>query len=145
MSEPSIPGVKHTQDALTYGYMGRPDLAGLELRKIADLGPAALFASLSAFAAVAVSDQMPKPGEFLGLQVEYAGRPASAADAPAGIRLAAQLMTAQANSDSDTAEALFKAALRRDPACIADALRIVFDAAVATVRAQIARSKRDPR
>lgn len=134
------PGSQNVQDALTYGYMGRPDLAGLELKKVVDIGPVALLAALSAYAAVAVEDQKPKPGEFLGLHVEYAGQPASAADAPRPVRFAAQLMAAKANGDQDTITSLFEAELEQDPAALADALRIVFDAAVATVRDQINRA-----
>ena len=132
---------RHIMNALAHGLTGRRELVPVKLAPVLDQGPGGMYAALSSLAEVAVSGQKPKRGQFLGIQVEHAGVPASAADAPPAIRFAMQFMAAQANGDLDMTHSLFKAMLVKTPLELADALGIVFDAAVVTVRAQAARDK----
>lgn len=133
--------VTRIQTALAHGVTGQPQRAYKELQPLIDKGPGGMYVTLCCLAEVAVSDQKPGAGEFLGLQVERNGSPADASDAAPALRFAMQFMAAQANHDDRMTVALFQAAFNETPLALADALRIVFDAAVATSRAQIARTK----
>ncbi len=140
MPDPEV-DARHIMNALAHGLTGHRERIPAELAPVLDQGPGGMYAALSSLAEVAVSDQKPKRGQFLGIQVERAGVPASAADAPPAVRFAMQFMAAQANGDLDMTHSLFKAMLVKTPLDLADALGIVFDAAVVTVRAQAARAE----
>lgn len=127
--------------ALALGLIGRHQDAWAEIKTAVATDTAAMYATVCGLAEVAVCDRVAaSPGGVFGLTVSRKGRSAGAQDAPAPQRFAMQLMAAQANRDFDTTAALFKAAMNTDPASVADATLILYQAALKTSRERIARN-----
>jgi hypothetical protein len=129
--------------ALALGLADRHQDAWAEIKAAVAPDSVAMYATVCGLAEVAVADRVAaNPGGVFGLAVKHEGRPAGAQDAPAPQRLAMQIMAAQANRDFDTTKALFKAAMNMDPASVADATLILYQAALKTSRERIARGDR---
>jgi hypothetical protein len=129
-------------DAIACGASGDRPGALAHLKPIIDRGPGAIFAMLHALANVAVVEQKPETGTFLGIAVETTdGHAASIDQLPAGHRFAAQFTTAVANDDLDQADALYRALLVGDDfhaaTGLAEGIGAVYDMAVATTVAMV--------
>jgi hypothetical protein len=136
---------KHVGNALAYGLTGRHQEAWTEIKTAVAPDPLAMYATISALAEVAVADHADRgSGGVFGLTVQHQGREADINGAPAAQRLAMQFMAAQANRDLDMTRALFTAAMNTDPASVADATLIVYEAALKTSRERINRRKEVP-
>jgi hypothetical protein len=126
-------------EALSHGIAGDDDTAWGILQPIVRRSDATMFATLCTLAEAAAFDalQTQKPGEHFGLQVDdiHTGTEGSAEDLPPGIRFAAQFVTARANRDEDTADALYRALYMRDPENLAVGFRTVYEMAVVSLRA----------
>lgn len=126
-------------EALSHGIAGDDDTAWGILQPIVRRSDATMFATLCTLAEAAAFDalQNQQPGERFGLQVDdiHTGAKGSAEDLPPGIRFAAQFVTAHANRDTDTADALYRAIYLRDPENLAIGFRTVYEMAVVSLRA----------
>ncbi|MEU9558019.1 hypothetical protein [Streptomyces fumanus] len=127
--------------ALAHGLTGHPEKAAPLLEPFLT-GPTPALGLLAALAETTVHndrDTLPTNGAF-GLLVldPTTGKRANINDLPPGIRFAAQFTAAWANNDRDTAHDLFHALITpHDDAAaeaVADAVRALFDMAVATLK-----------
>lgn len=143
MPDPSQDIADRVAMLLSYGLINRHDKAAAEIMAIGRRGPIAMYAALSALAAMAVCEDggQQDPGRFVALLVQHNGQPASAADAPPAERFAMQFMAAQANRDVDMTGSLYKAAMKTDPASVADATLILYEAALIASRERITKRK----
>ncbi|WP_329583456.1 hypothetical protein [Streptomyces sp. NBC_01361] len=133
---------QHLEAAMAYAVSGDRVAAGAELARIYNKGTNHMYRVWVALAETAVHPirEAGRPGAVYGLSVLNAdsGRRTSIDEAPPGVRLATQFLTAQANQDTDTTRALFRAALAGQVEVMADAMPMLLDAAVASARAQLA-------
>lgn len=147
---PLVDDSQRILNAVARGASGDRPGALAHLKPIIDRGPGAVFAMLHALANVAVVDQKPETGTFLGIAVETTdGRAASIDQLPAGHRFAAQFTAAVANSDLDQADALYRALLGPDDfqsaSNLAEAVGAVYDMAVATTVAMVEQARQRKR
>lgn len=141
-------------EALAHGIHGHPERGLLLLEPLVDAGPTSTYALLASLAETA-SRQARQAREFLdaagtgadlgvmfGIEIEGPDGPASAQVLPVPLRFAVQFVTAWANGDQETAEALFRAmaepSVRLGTDDLADSIRIVFDMAVLGAEASLA-------
>lgn len=128
---------KQIFEALTHGVAGDDDTAWNLLGPIVRRSNAAMFAVFCTIAEAAAFDSIQQhgAGNFV-LEVEEIDGVESSADVlPPGVRFAAQFMTAWANRDQDTAEALYLGLYGTDPEELAVGLRALYEIAVVSLRA----------
>lgn len=122
-------------DALLLGARGDTRAACARLRPILERGPEGIFVVLSAFARYRVKDLPPKCG--CGVYVfgmnDDDGAEIDADDLPPTIRFVTRFLSAWANDDRPTAVALL-AGMQDHPAELAEAIRILFECAVETLK-----------
>jgi hypothetical protein len=137
---------KQIFEALTHGVTGDHDTAMNLLLPILKRTPQSTYATLCALAESASFDarQQNKPGQHFGIEVEHidTGAEASTDDLPPGIRFAARFVTAWANRDHGTADALYRA-LHEDPDQFAIGVRAVYDMAVVSLRSFCERKREE--
>ncbi|WP_060887641.1 hypothetical protein [Streptomyces caniscabiei] len=126
-------------EALAHGVAGDHDTAMTLLLPVLKRDPRSTYATVCSLAEFASFDalQNQKPGEHFGIEVEHidTGAEGSANDLTPGIRFAAQFVTAWANRDHDTADALYKALHRENPDEFVIGVRALYDMAVVSLRA----------
>lgn len=134
----------HIFEALTHGVVGDDDTAWKLLRPIVRRSEQAMFAVFCTIAEAAAFDaiQQQGAGNFV-LEVEdiETGAEGSVDVLPPGVRFATQFLTAWANRDQDTAEALYMAAYKSDPDELGIGLRALYDMAVVSLRAFVERKR----
>lgn len=132
-------------EALTHGVAGDHDTAMTLLLPVLKRSETSTYATLCALAESASFDarQHQQAGEHFGIEVDNiaAGAPGTADDLPPGIRFAARFVTAWANRDEDTANALYRALYVEDPDQLAIGVRAVYDMAVVSLRAFVERKR----
>lgn len=137
-SSPPPGDSKQIFEALTHGVAGDHDTAMDLLLPILKRDDQTMYATLCALAESASFDarQQHEPGQHFGIEVEEiaTGAAASADDLPPGIRFAARFVTAHANRDWDTTNALYRALYDADPEQMVIGIRAVYDMAVASLR-----------
>lgn len=130
--------------ALAHGVAGDDDTAWALIQPIVRRSEAAMFATCCALAESAAHEaiQQHGPGGFV-LEVEdiATGAEGSVDVLPPGVRFAAQFMTAWANRDQDTAEALYWALYTSDPEGFAVGFRAVYEMAVVSLRGFVERKR----
>lgn len=130
---------KQIFEALAHGVAGDHDAAMALLLPVLKRDPRSTYATVCSLAESASFDarQHRQPGEHFGIEVDdiRTGAEGSANDLPPGIRFAAQFVTAWANRDHDTADALYKALHREDPDEFVIGVRALYDMAVVSLRA----------
>jgi hypothetical protein len=135
---------KQIFEALTHGVAGDDDTAWKLLRPIVRRSEQAMFAVVCTIAEAAAFDaiQQNGAGNFV-LEVEdvETGAEGSANELPPGIRFATQFVTAWANRDQDTAEALYVALAKSDPEELAVGLRTLYEMAVVSLRGFVERKR----
>jgi hypothetical protein len=135
---------QHIFEALTHGVAGDDDTAWKLLGPIVRRSNAAMFAVFCTIAEAAAFDaiQQQGAGDFV-LEVEEIDGVESSADVlPPGVRFAAQFMTAWANRDQDTAEALYLALYQSDPDELAVGMRALYEMAVVSLRGFVERKRK---
>lgn len=132
-------------EALTHGVAGDHDTAMALLLPVLKRNPRSMYATICSLAESASLDarQHQQPGEHFGIQVDdlHTGAEGSTNDLPPGVRFAAQFVTAWANRDHDTADALYKTLHRQDPNEFAIGVRALYDMAVVSLRAMVERRR----
>lgn len=132
-------------EALTHGCAGDDDTAWKLLDPIVRRSNQAMYATFCAIAEAAAFDalQNQKPGEHFGIEVENTetGEPGSIDAFPPGVRFASQFLTARANRDEDTADALYMALYNGSPDDLGVGLRALYDMAVVSLRAYVERKR----
>ncbi|MFD5814371.1 hypothetical protein [Streptomyces sp. NPDC127038] len=133
-------------EALTHGCAGDDDTAWSLLDPIVRRSNQAMYATFCALAEAASFDalQNQRPGEHFGIVVENidTGEAGSIDAFPPGIRFASQFITARANRDEDTADALYMALYRDSPDDLGVGLRALYDMAVVSLRAYVERKRK---
>ena len=136
---------KQIFEALTHGVVGDHDTAMRLLMPVLKRNPRSMYATVCSLAESASLDarQHQEPGEHFGIQVDHidTGAEGSTDDLPPGVRFAARFMTAWANRDHDTADALYKAIHREEPDEFAVGIRALYDMAVVSLRAMVERKR----
>lgn len=131
-------------EALTHGVAGDNDTAWKLLRPIVRRSEQAMYATFCTIAEAAAFDaiQQQGAGNFV-LEVEdiATGADDSVDVLPPGVRFAAQFVTAWANRDQDTAEALYLAAYKSDPDELGIGLRALYEMAVVSLRGFVERKR----
>lgn len=126
-------------EALTHGVAGDHDTAMSLLLPALKRNPRSMYATVCSLAESASFDarQHQQPGEHFGIEVEdiKTGAEGSTNDLTPGVRFAAQFVTAWANRDHDTADALYKALHRQNPDEFVIGVRALYDMAVVSLRA----------
>jgi hypothetical protein len=126
-------------EALTHGVAGDHDTAMSLLLPVLKRNPRSMYATVCSLAESASFDarQHQQPGEYFGIQVDdlHTGEEGSVNVLPPGIRFAAQFVTAWANRDHDTADALYKTLHRQGPDEFVVGVRALYDMAVVSLRA----------
>jgi len=135
----------HIFEALAHGVSGDNDTAWKLLRPIVHRSDQAMFAVFCTIAEAAAFDaiQQQGAGDFV-LEVEdvETGAESSVDQLPPGLRFATQFLTAWANRDQDTAEALYLGLYKTDPEALADGLRALYDMAITSLRAFVERKRK---
>ncbi|MFJ3084734.1 hypothetical protein ACIPJG_33985 [Streptomyces halstedii] len=127
--------------ALAHGMTGHPEKAAALFEPFINGGPAttvALCASLAEAAALGPCKNLPVNGAFGLLVVDLkTGQRGDINQAPAGVRFAAQFLTAWSNGQQDTAYALFRALVTADDdasaQALAEGIRALFEIAVVSL------------
>ena len=136
---------KQIFEALAHGVAGDHDSAMRLLLPVLKRNPRSMYATVCSLAESASFDarQHQEPGEHFGIEVEHmdTGAEGNANDLPPGVRFAAQFVTAWANRDHDTADALYKALARQDPDEFVVGIRALYDMAVVSLRAMVERKR----
>lgn len=134
-------------EALTHGVAGDDDTAWKLLAPIVERSNQAMYAVFCSIAEAAAFDalQNQKPGEHFGIVVEdtETGEAGSIDAFPPGIRFASQFLTARANRDLDTADALYMAIYRDSPDDLAIGLRALYEMAIVSLRAFVERKRQE--
>ncbi|MFJ2375004.1 hypothetical protein ACIOZL_19675 [Streptomyces sp. NPDC087769] len=134
--------------ALAHGMDGYPEKAAALFEPFVKGGPTTtvgLCAALAEMSAIGPRKALPEGATF-GLLVLDArtGQTADIAEAPAGVRFAAQFSTAWANGQQDTAYALFRALVEPEDeqaaADLAEGIRALFDMAVVSLNEMTGRT-----
>lgn len=135
---------QHIFEALAHGVSGDDDTAWNLIRPIVRRSDQAMFAVFCSLAESAAFDSIQQhgAGNFV-LEVEdlATGAEGSVEVLPPGVRFATQFLTAWANRDQDTAEALYLALYRSEPEALADGLRALYEMAVVSLRGFIQRKR----
>lgn len=135
---------KQIFEALAHGVAGDDETAWGLIRPIVRRSEQAMFATLCALAESAAFDSIQRhgPGGFV-LEVEHldTGAEGSADVLPPGVRFAARFVTAWANRDQDTAEALYLALCESDPDALGVGFRAVYEMAVVSLRGFVERKR----
>ncbi|TQE33109.1 hypothetical protein [Streptomyces ipomoeae] len=130
-------------DALAHGVAGHDDTAMGLLEPIVRRSDQAMFATICTLAEAASFDarQQATPGEQFGIQVENVdtGGEANVNVLPPGIRFAVQFVTAWANRDRATAEALYQSLYGTSPEDLGVGLRAIYEMAVVSLRGLVER------
>jgi hypothetical protein len=133
-------------EALTHGVVGDHDNAMRLLMPVLKRNPRSMYATVCTLAESASFDarQHQKPGEHFGMEIENidTGAEGSTDDLPPGVRFATRFVTAWANRDHDTADALYKAIHRENPDEFAVGVRALYDMAVVSLRAIVERKRK---
>lgn len=136
---------KQIFEALTHGVVGDHDTAMRLLLPVLKRNPRSMYATVCSLAESASLDarQHQEPGEHFGIEVEHidTGAEGNTNDLPPGVRFAAQFVTAWANRDHDTADALYGALHRQGPDEFAIGVRVLYDMAVTSLRAMVERKR----
>ena len=142
---PHLNDSRQILDALTHGVAGDDHTAWNLLDPIIRRSPAAMYATFCTIAEAAAFDALhnQKPGEHFGIEVEniHTGEESSIDAFPPGIRFAAQFVTARANRDEDTADALYRSLYSADSDDLGIGLRALYDLAVVSLRAYCERKR----
>lgn len=124
-------------DAIANGVTGDHQAAFDLLLPILKRDPQSMYGVLCALAEMASAEMRlhQKPGDFFGIEVEHlGGAEASISDAPPGVRFATQFVTAWANRDQDTADALCLAMYDGDFHALVVGIRLVYDMAIVALK-----------
>lgn len=136
---------KQIFEALAHGITGDDNTAMAMIRPIVRRSDAAMYATFCSLAESASFDarQQPAPGEHFVLEVEdiETGAEGSVDVLPPGVRFAAQFVTAWANRDRETAEALYVAMYQSSPEDLGVGLRAIYEMAVVSLRAMVERRR----
>lgn len=131
-------------EALAHGVAGDNDTAWKLLQPIVRRSEPAMYATICALAESAAFDSIQQhgPGDFV-IEVEdiVTGAEGSVAVLPTGVRFAVQFVTAWANRQQDTAEALYLALYKSDPEALADGVRAIYEMAVVSLRGFVERKR----
>ena len=124
--------------ALAHGVAGDNDTAWNLIHPLIHRDNTAMYGVFCGLAESAAFDNLQQhgPGNFI-LEVEdiATGADESADVLPAGVRFAARFVTAWANRDHDTADALYRGLYTTDPEALADGLRALYEMAIVSLRA----------
>lgn len=136
---------KQILEALSHGIVGDDDAAWALIRPIVRRSDAAMYATFCSLAESASWDarQGQADGEHFGIEVENirTGEESNVDVLPSGIRFAAQFVTAWANRDRATAEALYRALYTDSPDDLGVGLRAIYEMAVVSLRAFVERQR----
>lgn len=131
-------------EALAHGVAGDDDTAWELICPIVRRDETAMFAVFCSLAESAAFDSIQQhgTGNFV-LKVEdiTTGAEGSVEVLPPGMRFATQFLTAWANRDQDTAEALYLALYRTDPDELGVGLRALYEMAVVSLRGFVERKR----
>jgi len=132
-------------EALTHGVAGDHDTAMTLLLPILQRDDQTMYATLCALAESASFNarQQHELGQHFGIEVEHidTGAEGSTDDLPPGIAFAARFVTAHANRDWDSTNALYRALYDADPDQLVIGVRAVYDMAVVSLRAFVERRR----
>lgn len=138
------PDSRQLFEALAHGVSGDDDTAWAMIRPLVRRDEAAMYGVFCALAESAAFDSIQQhgPGGFV-IEVEdiVTGTEGSVAVLPTGVRFAVQFVTAWANRQQDTAEALYLALYRSDPDELGVGLRALYEMAVASLRGFVERKR----
>ena len=136
---------QHVFEALAHGVSGDDDTAWNLIGPIVRRSEPAMYATICALAESAAFDaiQQQGAGNFV-LEVEdiETGAEGSVDVLPPGVRFATQFLTAWANRDQDTAEALYLALYKSDPDELGIGLRALYEMAVVSLRGFVERKRK---
>ncbi|WP_439947231.1 hypothetical protein [Streptomyces sp. BBFR109] len=136
---------KQLFEALTHGVAGDDETAWALIGPLVRRDDTALYGVVCGLAESAAFDTLQQhgPGNFV-LEVEHldTGAEGSTDDLPPGVRFATQFVTAWANRDHDTAEALYLALYRSDPDALGVGVRALYEMAVVSLRAFCERKRK---
>jgi hypothetical protein len=136
---------KQLFEALAHGVSGDDATAWKMIRPLVRRDETAMFGVFCSLAESAAFDSIQQhgPGNFV-LEVEdiATGAEDSVDVLPPGVRFAAQFVTAWANRDRDTAEALYLALYRSDPDELGVGLRALYEMAVVSLRGFVERKRK---
>lgn len=125
-------------EALTHGVAGDDETAWNLLGPIVQRSDLAMYATFCTIAEAAAFDaiQQQGPGNFV-IEVEHldTGAEGSVDVLPPSLRFAAQFVTARANRDEDTTDALYRALYQSGPDELGTGLRALYEMAVVSLRA----------
>jgi hypothetical protein len=135
---------KQIFEALAHGVSGDDETAWKLIRPIVRRDDTAMYATICALAESAAFDSIQQhgAGDFV-IEVEdiVTGVEGSVAVLPPGVRFAVQFVTAWANRDQDTAEALYLALYKSDPDELGVGLRALYEMAVVSLRGFVERKR----
>ena len=132
-------------EALCHGVAGDNNTAWTLIRPIVRRSNQAMYAVFCTIAESAAFNaiQQQGAGNFI-LEVEdiRTGAAGSVDELPPGVRFATQFMTAWANRDQDTAEALYLGLYETNPDALGVGLRTLYEMAVVSLRGFVERKRK---
>lgn len=136
---------KQMFEALAHGVSGDNDTAWKMIRPIVRRDDTAMYAVFCALAESAAFDSIQQhgAGNFI-LEVEHiaTGAAGNIDELPSGVRFASQFVTAWANRDQDTAEALYLGLYETNPDALGVGLRTLYEMAVVSLRGFVERKRK---